>query len=49
VVRVPMKRETLPHSFDQLSWEFVDVNETGGSLALIWDTQMASAPFTIQQ
>jgi hypothetical protein len=49
VVRVPMKRETLPHSFDQLSWEFIDVSETGGSLALIWDTQMASAPFTIQQ
>jgi hypothetical protein len=49
VVRVPMTRETLPHAFDQLSWEFVDVSETGGSLALIWDTQMASAPFTIRK
>ena len=49
VVRVPMKRETLTHSFDQLSWEFVDVSERGGTLAVIWDNQMASAPFTFQQ
>jgi DUF2911 family protein len=49
VVRVPMKRETLAHSFDQLSWEFVDVSERGGSLAVIWDSQMASAPFTVQR
>ena len=49
VVRVPMKRETLAHSFDQLSWEFVDVSERGGSLAVIWDNQMASAPFTVQR
>jgi hypothetical protein len=49
VVRVPMTRETLPHSFDQLSWEFIDVGETGGGLALVWDKQMASVPFTIQK
>jgi hypothetical protein len=49
VVRVPMTRETLPHSFDQLSWEFVDVSETGGRLAVIWDTQMASVPFMMQK
>ena len=49
VVRVPMKRETLAHSFDQLTWEFIDVSETGGSLAVIWDNQMASAPFTVQR
>jgi hypothetical protein len=49
VVRVPMKRETLPHSFDQLSWEFVDVSATGGSIAILWDKQMASAPFTVQR
>ena len=49
VVRVPMTRETLAHSFDQFSWEFVDVSERGGSLAVIWDSQMASAPFTVQR
>jgi hypothetical protein len=48
VVRVPMKRETLAHSFDQFSWEFVDVSEKGGSLAVIWDNQMALAPFTVR-
>jgi hypothetical protein len=49
VVRVAMTRETLPHSFDQLSWEFIDVGEMGASLAIIWDKQMASVPFTIQK
>jgi hypothetical protein len=47
VVRVPMTLEVLPHSFDQLSWEFLDVTDTGGSLALLWDRQLASVPFTI--
>jgi hypothetical protein len=45
-VRVPMKLETLPHSFEQLSWQFVDVTPRGGSLALVWDRMMASVPFT---
>lgn len=47
VVRVPMTRETLPHSFDQLSWEFLDITDTGGRLAIVWDNQMASVPFKI--
>ena len=46
VIRVPMKLETLPYSFDQLSWEFLDVSNTGGTLALIWDKKIASVPFT---
>jgi len=47
VVRVPMKLETLPHSFDQLSWEFLDMSDAGGRLALVWDTQLASVPFAV--
>jgi hypothetical protein len=47
VVRAPMTLEALPRSFDQLSWEFLDVIETGGRLALLWDRQLASVPFTI--
>jgi hypothetical protein len=47
VVRMRMTRTKLPYSFDQLSWEFLDMNVTGGKLAMIWDTQMASVPFTI--
>ena len=47
VVRMPMTLEVLSHSFDQLSWEFLDVTDTGGRLALLWDTQLASVSFTI--
>jgi len=49
VVRTAMDIERLPHSFDQLSWQFLDVTDTGGRLAIIWDKQMASVPFTIQK
>lgn len=47
VVRTPMKLETLPYSFDQLSWEFLDITDAGGRLAIFWDKQMASVPFTV--
>ncbi len=47
VVRVPMKVENLPFSLDQLAWEFLDMNETGGRLAIMWDTKLASVPFTV--
>ena len=47
VLRAPMKLETLPAAFEQLSWQFLDVTERGGRLALIWDTRMASIPFTV--
>ncbi len=49
VVRVPMTRSTLPYSFDQLAWEFLDMSDAGGKLALIWDKQIASVPFRIQR
>ena len=46
IVRTRMARETLRYSFDQLAWEFLDLCETGGKLAMIWDTQIALVPFT---
>ena len=49
VVRTRMTRAKLPYSFDQLAWEFLDMNATGGKLAMIWDTDMAWAPFTIDR
>lgn len=49
VVRVPMQVELLPHSFDQLSWQFLDVTDRGGRLALVWDQKLASVPFTVQR
>ena len=47
VVRLPMTVETLPRSFDQLSWQFLDMTDTGGTLALLWDTKLFSVPFTV--
>ena len=42
-----MTVETLPRSFDQLSWQFLDMTDTGGTLALLWDTKLVSVPFTV--
>ncbi len=48
VVRAPMKLDTLAHATDQLTWEFVDVTDAGGALAIRWDKTMASVPFKVQ-
>ena len=48
VVRASMKLETLPHAVDQLTWEFLDMTDAGGALAIEWDKVMASVPFTIR-
>ena len=48
VVRAPMKLEALPHAVEQLTWEFVDMTDAGGSLAIVWDKTMASVPFKVQ-
>jgi hypothetical protein len=47
VVRAPMKVETLPHSHEELAWEFLDVTGAGGTLAIMWDKTMASVPFKV--
>ena len=47
VLRTPMELETLPVAFDQLSWQFLDMTASGGRLALLWDTRMASVAFTV--
>ena len=47
VVRVPMKVETLPHSSEQLTWQFLDMTDAGGLMAITWDKNLASVPFTI--
>ena len=45
VVRAPMTVETLDHSFDQLSWQFLDVTGGGVTLALLWERTLASVRF----
>jgi len=47
VLRAPMKLETLPHSVEQLTWEFVDMSDAGGAMAIRWDKQMASVSFKV--
>jgi hypothetical protein len=47
VVRAPMTREKLARSFEQMSWQFVDMSETSGRLALLWDRELASVAFKI--
>jgi hypothetical protein len=47
VARVAMKIAKLPMSIDELTWNFADVTAAGGKLVLMWDTVVASAPFTV--
>ena len=47
VVRAAMKLETLPHATEELTWEFIDMTDTSGALAIRWDKTMASVPFTV--
>ena len=47
VVRAPMTRSTLPFAIDQLSWEFTDMSDAGGTLTLMWDKTAASVPFKV--
>jgi len=47
VLRAPMKMAALPFSVDQLTWSFVDMSESGGGIAIMWDKVMASVGFTV--
>ena len=49
IVRAPMRVERLPHAFEQLSWEFLDVTPKGGLIALLWDRKLASVAFTVAE
>ena len=46
VTRAPMRVDKLPYKVEQLTWEFIDMTATGGRMAVLWDTTMASVPFT---
>jgi hypothetical protein len=47
MVRVPMTVTKLPLKFEQLTWAFTDMTETGGKITLLWDDIAASVPFTV--
>ena len=47
VTRAPMKVETISFAVDQLTWGFTDVGNTGGTIRLWWEKNMASVPFRV--
>ncbi len=49
VVRAAMMVEDVGFSIDQFTISFFDVTETGGTLAMAWDSTMATIPFTVVQ
>lgn len=46
VVRVPMTMGKSSDSVEQLTFEFVNVSDKGGTIEVEWDTTVASVPFT---
>jgi hypothetical protein len=47
VARAPMTLAKLPFVVDQLAWEFVDMSQSGGKLAIMWENVVATVPFTV--
>ena len=47
LVRAPMKVETLPYRAEQLTWQFVDMTNDSGRMAVLWDRSIASVPFSV--
>ena len=47
VVRAPMTIATLPFGVEQLTWNFLDVTDAGGKIAIMWDKNVASVPFKV--
>jgi hypothetical protein len=45
VLRAAMKVEMIPSSIDQFTIVFIDMSADGGTLAMIWDTTMATVSF----
>ena len=45
VLRAAMKVEILPLSIDQFTIAFIDMSAAGGTLAMVWDTTMATVEF----
>jgi hypothetical protein len=47
VARAPMKVDKLPYTVEELTWQFVDMTNDSGRIAIMWDKNMASVPFTV--
>jgi hypothetical protein len=49
VVRAPMTVTKTPWVTEELTWEFLDMSEKGGTIAIRWDNVMATVPFTVER
>lgn len=47
IVRAKMAMSALPFSMDQMTWSFIDMSDTGGRVAIMWDKMMAAVPFAV--
>jgi hypothetical protein len=47
VLRVPMKVAEHSVSFDQLTYSFVNMSKSGGTLSIMWEKTMATADFSL--
>jgi hypothetical protein len=47
VLRAPMTLDTLPHSREQLAWEFLDMTTNSGTMAVSWDRTRGSVAFKV--
>jgi hypothetical protein len=47
VLRAPMKMARSPHSIDQFTIGFVDMDAKGGKLAMAWDREVATVDFKV--
>ena len=45
VARVEMTLSKAPFSFDQLTYSFVNMTQGGGTLAIMWDSELATVDF----
>lgn len=44
-----MTHAKLPFSMEELTWAFTDMRDSGGTMALMWDTDLATVPFKVGQ
>ena len=49
VLRVPMMAQEHTTSFDQFTISFVNMTKTGGTLAMMWETTMATVDFSLAE
>ncbi len=49
VFRVPMTVSQIPPSYDQFTIAFINVTDSGGTLAMTWENTQATCPFSLAQ